>query len=170
MPDDLKTHFEEDLVFNGINAITGEYGQPPMSSEKLARLVRGAPLPQDYRDFVDRQKKLADLAQVDDRLQPVTDAQSDLRVRLEKARLSELRFKAHNPAAWPTIPGAGDPADVANVGWGAIFPAEMHPNVRDEIMEALQPLFDMRRERAGDLFRIYDGGTFLFYFGSHARA
>ncbi len=159
MPDDLKTHFEEDLVFNGINAITGEYGQPPMSSEKLARLVRGAPLPQDYRDFVERQKKLADLAQVDDRLQPVTDAQSDLRVRLEEARLSESRFKVQNPAAWPTIPGAGDPADVANVGWGAIFPAEMHPNVREEIKEALQPLFDMRRERAGDLFRIYDGGS-----------
>ena len=159
MPDDLKAYFEGDLVFNGINAITGEYGQPPLSSEKLARLVRGAPLPQDYRDFVERQRKLADLAQVDDRLQPVTDAQSDLRVRLEEARLSELRFKAQSPTAWPTIPGAGDPADIANVGWGAIFPAEMHPNVREEIKEALQPLFDMRRERAGDLFRIYEGGS-----------
>ena len=75
MPDDLKAYFEGDLVFNGINAITGEYGQPPLSPEKLARLVRGAPLPQDYRDFVERQKRLADLAQVADRLQPVTDAQ-----------------------------------------------------------------------------------------------
>ncbi len=139
MPDDLKAYVEGDLVFNGINAITGEYGQPPLSSERLARLIRGAPLPHDYREFVERQKKLADLAQVDDRLQPVTDAQSDLRGRLAEARLSELRFKAQNPAAWPTIPGAGDPADVANVGWGAVFPAEMHPNVREEMRQKALP-------------------------------
>ena len=159
MPDDLKAHVEGDLVFNGINAITGEYGQPPLSSAKLARLIRGASLPQDYRDFVDRQKRLGALAQVENRLQRVTDAQSDLQVRLDEARLSELRFRAQNPTPWPTIPGAGDPADVANAGWGAIFPAEMHPNVREEIKEALQPLFDLRRERTGDLFRIYEGGS-----------
>jgi len=159
MPDDLRSYFEGDLVFNGINAITGEYGQPPLSSGKMARLIRSAPVPQDYRDFVERQKRLAALAQVDDRLQRVTDAQSDLQARLSEARLSELRFKAQNPTPWPTIPGAGDPTDVANVGWGAIFPAEMHPSVREEIKEALQPLFDLRREQAGDLFRIYEGGS-----------
>jgi len=159
MPDDLRAHIEGDLVFNGINAITGEYGQPPLSSEKLARLIRGVPLPRDYRDLVERQKRLADLVQVEDRLQRVTDAQSDLQAKLDEVRLSELRFKAQNPTPWPTIPGAGDPADVANVGWGAIFPAEMHPNVQEEIKEALQPLFDLRRAQAGDLFHIYEGGS-----------
>lgn len=158
MPDDLSSYLEGDLVFNGVNAITGDYGQPPLSKEKLARLIRGAPLPADYRTFVDYQKKLAALAQVPDRLQRVTEAEANLEASRAEARLAELRYKVQNPTEWPTIPGAGDPTQVANAGWGAIFPADMNPSLKATIVEALQPLFDLRQSQAGDLFRIYDGG------------
>jgi len=158
MPDDLSSYLEGDLVFNGVNAITGDYGQPPLSQEKLARLIRGAPLPADYRTFVDHQKKLAVLAQVPDRLQRVNEAEANLEASRAKTRLAELRYKVQNPTEWPTIPGAGDPIKVANAGWGAIFPADMNPSLKATIMEALQPLFDLRQSQAGDLFRICDGG------------
>lgn len=157
MPDDLSAFFEGELVFNGINAVTGDYGQPPLTSEALARLIRGTPLPADYRAFVEHQKKLATLTDVEDRLQRVTDGQIALRLKAEQIRLSELRFKAQEQPSWPVIPGAGDPTDLANVGWAVIFPAELHPGVAEEIQAALQPLLELRQEQAGELYRLMDG-------------
>jgi hypothetical protein len=53
-----------------------------------------------------------------------------------------------------------DPKDLAQAGWGLIFPANMDAQRREEIKEALAPLLDLRREQAGeDLFRIYEGGA-----------
>lgn len=157
MPDDLSAFYEGELVFNGINAITAEYGQPPLSSQELARLIRGAPLPEDYRRFVNRQKQLAAVTSVEDRLQRVTDAQRELRVKADEIRLGELRFKAQTQTPWPVIPGAGSPTDIANVGWAVIFPADMNPGIREEIKVALQPLLTLRRDQAGDLFRLLEG-------------
>ncbi len=158
MSDELRSLFAGDLVFNGINAVTGNYGQPPLSPQKLARLIRGMPSPHDYREFVDHQRLLAGLAEVEDRLTRVTDAQVALSVAEEATRREELQRKASDWAGYPVKPGAGDPASLADVGWAAIFPADMHPRLREEIKEALQPLFDLRRGQAGDLFRLYEGG------------
>ena len=97
----MQTFSEGPLVFNGINAITGDYGQPPLSSPQLARLIQGAPSPNDYREFVERQKQLAVLARVDDRLTRVTEAQLGLREAEMRVRLEELRLKARGRAPWP---------------------------------------------------------------------
>ncbi|HET91577.1 MAG TPA: hypothetical protein ENN99_12695 [Chloroflexi bacterium] len=40
--------YQGDLVFNGINGATGEYGLPPMPAEKLARLIQGNPQAEDF--------------------------------------------------------------------------------------------------------------------------
>ncbi|MCU0519275.1 MAG: hypothetical protein MUF84_01080 [Anaerolineae bacterium] len=150
--------YTSDLVFNGVNAVTGDYGQPPLSPRTLARLIRGEPFPQDYREFVDRQRLLSGLTTVEERLTRVTDAQVELRATEDKVRRDELRRKAREWGVYPVKPGAGDPANVADVGWAAVFPAEMHPRLREEIKEALRPLFDLRRTQAGEFFRLYEGG------------
>jgi hypothetical protein len=157
-PSDLRMLFAGDLVFNGVNAITGAYGQPPLSSQTLARLIRGEPSPQDYREFVDRQRLLAGLTTMADRLTRVSDAQTAFRLTEEAARHEELRHKASDWTGYPVKPGAGDPSVIGDMGWAAVFPAEMHPRLREEIKEALQPLFDLRRAQAGDRFRLYEGG------------
>src|SRR5882762_2606947 len=51
-------------------------------------------------------------------------------------------------------PGYGvDPEDLALSGWGVIF-AE---GTTAEVVEALKPLLELRREQAGELFREYRG-------------
>ncbi len=159
MPEALRAFFEEELVFNGINAVTGDYGQPPLSSQKLARLIRGAPSPDDYREFVESQKRLATLSRIDDRLTRVNEAQLSDQAAADAVRLEELRFKARSGAPWPVKPGAGDLARVADVGWGVIFPAQMSATLQDALIDALQPLLEHRQSQAGDLFRIYTGGA-----------
>jgi hypothetical protein len=159
MPEALREFFEGQLVFNGVNAVTGDYGQPPLSSERLARLIRGAPLPDDYHEFVKAQKRLSGLTQIEDRLTRITGSHLSQQAEDDAARLQELRFKARSQARWPVKPGAGDLARVEDVGWGAIFPAEMNSVLKEAITEALQPLFDHRRSQAGDLFRIYTGDS-----------
>lgn len=158
MSDELRSLFASDLVFNGINAVTGNYGQLPLSPQKLARLIRGVPSPHDYREFVDYQRLLGGLTEVENRLTRVTDAQITMRAAEEATRREELQRKASEWAGYPVKPGAGDPENLADVGWAAIFPADMHPRLREEIKEALQPLFDLRRAQSGDLFRLYEGG------------
>jgi hypothetical protein len=158
MSDEARALFEAPLVFNGINAVTGDYGQPPMSPERLARLIRATPSREDYRVFVERQRLLAALSRLEERLARVGGAESALREADEAAALVELGFKARAQALYPVKPGGGDPARVEEVGWAVMFPADMHPRVREEIKEALQPLLELRQEQAGDLFRLYEGG------------
>ena len=158
MSDNAQDVFAGQLVFNGINAVTGEYGLPPLSAQELARLIRGKPTPQDYRRFVEQQKRLAVLAKVADRLQRVSEAEISFRQAAAQAGLAELQFKARLTHELPVKPGAGDPSRVEDVGWALILPAEMNPTLREAIKEALHPLLDLRRQQAGDLFRIYEGG------------
>ena len=103
------------LVFNGVNAVTGDYGLPPMTPEQLAQFIQGRGAP----------KNLDELR----------------RVRDEQSR---------------RVLGVGegvDAADLAQAGWGVIFPAQADPAIKD----ALRPLLDWRKAQAGDLFRIYEG-------------
>jgi hypothetical protein len=158
MSDEVRVLFEEPLVFNGINAVTGDYGQAPMSPHRLARLIRGIPSPEDYRGFLERQRQLATLTQLEGRLARVGSVELSVQESEEVAALEELIFKARTQAPYPVKPGGGDPSRVEEVGWAVVFPAEMHPRVREEIKEALQPLLDLRHEQAGDLFQLYEGG------------
>jgi len=52
-----------------------------------------------------------------------------------------------------------DPTDLAQAGWGIIFPFEdpKQPARVPAIKEALQPLLDLRRSQAGKYFNVYEG-------------
>lgn len=156
MPDDLGAPYRGELVFNGINAVTGEYGRPPMPAEKLAKLIQGRPSPEDYRGFVAHQRTLGALTDLDHRLQRVTEAQLELQsVEAEVEQQALKRKTSQSPM--PVKPGGGDPSRVEEVGWAILFPADMRPTLREGIKEALQPLLDLRSSQAGDLFRLCEG-------------
>ena len=161
MSDELKKLFQGELVFNGINGVTGEYGQPPMDSEQLARLVAGNPTNADFQGFVAHQKHVSTLTNLPQRLEKVTDDQLTLQEDADETALEEHKFKQLFQAqivSSPVKPGAGDPSRIEDVGWALLFPAEMNPTLRENIKEALKPLLDLRQQQAGDKFRIYQGG------------
>ena len=158
MPDDLKAPYRGELVFNGINVVTGDYGRPPLTADKLAELIQGNPSPQDYREFVAYQRRLSDLAKVENRLERVTEAQRQLWEVEEEIEQQMLKRK-RSQTPMPVKPGAGDPSHVEEVGWAILFPADMNPTLREQIKEALQPLLDLRRSQAGDLFRLCEGAS-----------
>ena len=161
MADELEEPFEGDLVFNGINGVSGEYGQPPMPSQQLARLISGNPTAEDFQGFVAHQKHLSTLTSLSKRLDKVTDDQLALQEAAEEVELAELKFKStfqEQIKSSPVKPGAGDPSRIEDVGWAVLFPAEMNPTLRENIKEALKPLLDLRQQQAGEKFQIYQGG------------
>ncbi|HHB91437.1 MAG TPA: hypothetical protein ENK60_09040 [Anaerolineae bacterium] len=103
------------LVFNGVNAVTGDYSLPPMTPDRLAAFITG-------------QTAIENLEE-----------------------LRQLRKRA-TQRVLGVVEGI-DATDLAQAGWGVIFPADADP----AIQEALQPLLDWRRAQAGDLFRMYQG-------------
>jgi hypothetical protein len=137
--------FQGDLVFNGINGVTGDYLVPPMPSEKLARLVQGKAGPSDQADLFGGRL-----------LEKMTEDEVRREEEAETERLGELGHKEQ--LDYPVKDGV-DPARLDQAGWAAVFPAKMDPQRKAAIEEALKPLFDLRREQAGDLFRIFDGGA-----------
>ncbi len=156
MPDDLGALYQGELVFNGINAVTGNYGRPPMPADELAKLIQGDPSPEDYRAFVAYQRELGALSDLPDRLQRVTEA--ELELRAVEATIKQQAFKRKmSQAPMPVKPGAGDPANVEDVGWAVLFPADMNPTLREQVKDALHPLLELRKSQAGDLFRLCDG-------------
>jgi len=52
------------------------------------------------------------------------------------------------------LPSDVDAQDLAQAGWGVIFPGSADPT----LIEILQPLLDWRRGQAGDLFKIFEQG------------
>lgn len=158
MPDDLERFYQEALVFNGINAVTGDYGRPPMPAQELATLIQGNPSPEDYRAFVAYQRRLSALSDLEDRLQRVTEAELELQAVEAEVELQALKRKISG-TPMPMKPGAGDPSRVEDGGWAVIFPADMNPTLREQIKEALQPLLELRKSQAGDLFRLCEGSS-----------
>ncbi len=68
--------------------------------------------------------------------------------------LSELKFRHKRSTETDFGVKEGvDPYNLAESGWGVIFPANADPAIKD----ALKELIDLRREQAGDHFRIYEG-------------
>ena len=71
--------------------------------------------------------------------------------------LNELQFKKNRPVDSPVSEAVQDPTDLAQAGWAVIFPATMDEKRREAIKEALKPLLDHRQEKAGDLYRVFEG-------------
>jgi hypothetical protein len=144
--------FEGDLAFNGINGLTGDYLLPPMPSERLARLVQGKAGPSDLVDLLGGKP-----------VKEMTEDEVHREDQAEKERLGELGYKKRRGEDealrdFPIKAGA-DPASLDQAGWAVVFPAKMEPERKAAIEDALKPLFDLRREQAGDLFRVYDGAA-----------
>ncbi|MCP4699227.1 MAG: hypothetical protein GY862_20615 [Gammaproteobacteria bacterium] len=73
---------------------------------------------------------------------------------IQPENLDELRFRQRQKAQSHYGVKAGvDPKKLRETGWGIIFAHDAEPAVQ----EALQPLLDLRREQAGEFFRIYAG-------------
>jgi hypothetical protein len=71
--------------------------------------------------------------------------------------LNELQFKKNRPVDSPVSEAVQDPTDLAQAGWAVVFPATMDEKRREAIKEALKPLLDHRQEKAGDLYRVFEG-------------
>jgi hypothetical protein len=50
-----------------------------------------------------------------------------------------------------------DPKNLHEAGWGLLLPADLDPEYADALLNALQPLLDLRERQAGRVFRIYKG-------------
>ncbi len=107
------------LYFNGVNASTGEYSLPPMTSEGLSSVIVGEMPPENIEDLRHRYR---------------LDSEGHYGVRANV-----------------------DVKDLAQTGWGVIFPYGLDPAIK----EALQPLLDWRQGQAAHeeehYFQVYDG-------------
>jgi hypothetical protein len=72
--------------------------------------------------------------------------------------LSALKTKGDPAGATYPIPADASPEKLQTVGWGMIFPAEADPNHVAVILEALSELVALRKEQAGERFRIFSSG------------
>lgn len=119
----------EPLYFNGVNGSTGEYLLDPRTAEELTAEVRDA-----YKRQSEGERK---------ELEPQRDSLA-------------ARAAAEGEATYGVSYGI-DGGDLAQAGWGVIFPHDADPAVR----EALRPLFEHRRAQAGaakaERFREFTG-------------
>ena len=97
-------------------------------------------------------------------LDPMTAARlfDVLRGVAEPENIKELKYRVEWEAEQHLGVGEGiDPTKLAEAGWGVIFPADPEGKFVPAVKEALKPLLDLRREQAGDFFRIYEGADGL---------
>lgn len=150
------------LHFNGVNAVTGEYGLPPISGPMLAREICEEPPPENLADLFARRKRdagsteavavltralevvQAALAEVTDPTQAAVLRQEALRIRGELDNRRHLGVRENL-----------DATNLAEAGWGVIFAAHADPAIK----EALAPLLARRETQAGPRFRVYEGGA-----------
>lgn len=90
-------------------------------------------------------------------LPPMTGGELSQFVQGEAApeNLGELRFRHQQQSQEHYGVKEGvDPTRIDQSGWGVIFGHDADPAIR----EALDPLLKLRREQAGERFRLYEGG------------
>jgi hypothetical protein len=80
---------------------------------------------------------------------PIDDLAKQVRARPGVATLAELHGEAPRSFA---VPFDLDLTDLAQAGWGVVFPEGTAQEVRD----ALAPLLEHRRKQAGELFKVLD--------------
>lgn len=248
-PQEVVDVFKGDLVFNGVNGVTGQYGLAPMSAEELAARIEGRPF---YAKHAERQalqeaqpalrdarlsdgqwnallenmtperraalegltaKQVTDLVALLDRPraydrlldtfqgvfasvgetryaeqvaaldtmfnEAVVASKQALFAELASAqgalldamlkevwdafetekRQGELSHKKTSYAmrAFPLTEDVKDPTDLAQAGWGLIFPAAWSPQRQQQVEAALAELINHRQRPAGGRFRIYKG-------------
>ena len=141
--------FEGNLYFNGINGVTGDYGLKPMSSERLARIIKGQADPKELDQLRGEQRH------------PETLAEEQRRKEEEEERihLAELKDKNRRRAVLVDAPAKEgvDPTRLDQAGWAVVFPAKMETSHREAIKQALKPLLDLRQKQAGELYRVFEG-------------
>ncbi|MEZ4708565.1 MAG: S8 family serine peptidase [Caldilineaceae bacterium] len=76
----------------------------------------------------------------------------------EEENIKELKYRVQweNEKHLGVVEGI-DATKIEEAGWGVIFPADMEGKFVPAVKDALKPLLDLRREQAGDFFRIYEG-------------
>lgn len=72
---------------------------------------------------------------------------------VDEKMLAEKQFRQTN-AHW-SLPFGMDPDDLAQVGWGIVFAHDAAP----EIVDALKPLCDRRRQQAGGYYKSFTGAA-----------
>lgn len=81
-----------------------------------------------------------------------------LRGVAEPENIKELEYRVQREAEEFFGVGEGiDATRVEEAGWGVIFPADRDGTFVPAVKEALQPLLDLRREQAGELFYMFEG-------------
>ena len=144
------------LFFNGVNGATGGYGLAPMAGEKFAGLITGTDPPENGKDLKQRSDQ-SGAARIKAQIAPLEEElrrfpEGDARAQSILAEIARLRTELRKYEHLGVIEGV-DAKNLAQAGWGAIFPKNVDPAVR----EALQPLLDLRKSQAGDRFRLYEG-------------
>ena len=112
---DTNITIPDSFIFNGLDAVSGSYLLPEMSTTQLSQIAQGLTL----------------------------DPNS-------LAELKQRKFDLENPHAGVEA----DARQLAETGWGVIFAHDASPAIQD----ALASLLALRKDQAGDRFKIYAGG------------
>lgn len=90
-------------------------------------------------------------------LQPATPRQvleTSLGNRLPKELLTTLQDRNGRSVENFSVPFGVEPENLSQTGWAVLFPRDARP----EIIQALRPLLDLRKEQAGSLYREFQNG------------
>jgi hypothetical protein len=74
--------------------------------------------------------------------------------RLPKEFLDKLQDRNDRSAANYGVPFGVEPENLSQTGWAVLFPRDIHT----EIIQALRPLLDLRKEQTGPLYREFSNG------------
>lgn len=76
----------------------------------------------------------------------------------KRDELARLREQLRDEGTFELLRGL-DAKNLAEAGWGVLFPASLPPDRLAQLKDALKPLLDHRQQQAGGLYREYSGDT-----------